>query len=308
MPGFAGSVELVGVCFDGSGRPQGQAAAPSRLRHAGLSLALPGADVGPDIVVSEPDPRRGVLAGFFNERALLEMVEAAYARVATALQAGRFPLLYGGDCSVLLGAVPALRDVCGTAGLLFVDGHEDATTMEESTTGEAANMEIALLLGMTGARAPEPLRSRLPALRPESIAMVGQRDANYRAELGVSSIADRVLLHEADELRGDAERIAADSAAHVSSEASGWWLHVDLDVLDGTAFRACGAASDELMLEGLTWTDVTALTRAALRAGGCRGWSIGVYNSDLDPDGRDAQQIVAYLADVVDDDGAVTAS
>jgi arginase len=53
---------------------------------------------------------------------------------------------------------------------------------------------------------------------------------------------------------------------------------------------------------------VTALTRAALRAGGCRGWSIGVYNSDLDPDGRDAQQIVAYLADVVADDGAVTAS
>jgi Arginase family len=106
----------------------------------------------PDIIVSEPNPGRGPKAGFVNERALLEMVEAAYARVHSALQDGRFPVLYGGDCSVLLGAVPAVRDTYGNAGLLFVDGHEDATTLEASTTGEAANMEIALLATICSAR------------------------------------------------------------------------------------------------------------------------------------------------------------
>jgi arginase len=96
-----------------------------------LAETLSGARLGVDIVVAEPDPKRGPLAGFLNERALLEMVEAVYARVRAAFQADRFPLLYGADCAVLLGAVPAVRDACGTAGLLFVDGHEDATTMEE---------------------------------------------------------------------------------------------------------------------------------------------------------------------------------
>ena len=295
---LAESLELVGVRFDGSGRALGQAEAPSRLREAGLSPALPGARVASDIVVSEPDPTRGRLAGFVNERALLEMVEATYARVRAALQAGRFPLTYGGDCSVLLGAVPALRDVCGSAALLFVDGHEDATTMEQSTTGEAANMEIALLLGMTGQHAPQPMRSRLPALRPDTIAMLGQRDANYRSEIGASSIADRVRLHGAEELRRDPEQVAAQAAAHVAGQASGWWLHVDLDVLDRKEFRACGAARDVSMPEGLTWAELTSATRTALQVDGCRGWSIGVYNADLDPDGRDAQRIVAYLADV----------
>ena len=43
---------------------------------------------------------------------------------------------------------------------MFVDGHEDATPMELSTSGEAANMEIALLLGLTGERALDQLENR----------------------------------------------------------------------------------------------------------------------------------------------------
>ncbi|HEX5302336.1 MAG TPA: arginase family protein [Streptosporangiaceae bacterium] len=294
-PDPVAGIDLIGVRFDGMGRSPGQAGAPQALRAAGLETALPAADLTSDIILPAPASARGP-AGFINEAALLVMVDTVCSRVGHSLRTGRFPLLYGADCAVLLGAIPALRDTAGRAGLLFIDAHEDATAMEQSDTGEAASMEIALLLGLTGTRAPEPLRNRLPALDRDTIVMLGQRDHLYRRQIGVPTIAGQVPLHPLEELRGDLAGIAADAAEHLVRQARGWWLHIDLDVLAGSEFPACDAATDPATPGGLTWTELVTVTTAALRAGGCRGCSIGVYNTNLDPGGHAATRIVPFAA------------
>ena len=152
-------VRLIGVPFDGMGREGGQARAPVALRAAGLEAAFSRRDVvsSPDLTLPEPRAERARESGILNELALVTMVPTLRAEVAASIAGDQFPIVYGADCSVLLAALPALQEAVGEAGLLFIDGHEDATPLDRSRVGEAANMEIAILLGLTGERLPEPL-------------------------------------------------------------------------------------------------------------------------------------------------------
>jgi arginase len=294
------SIELIGLPFDGMGRPGAQRRAPATLRAAGLRSALEGRDVvaGPDPELPPSRQERAPVSGLLNETALLAMIEALDARLRAALSAGRFPLVYGADCAVLFSTIPALRDAVGGAGLLCVDGHEDATPVELSDSGEAANMEVALLLGWTDSPLPETIRRRAGTLQPDAMALLGPRDAVFREPLGVPSIAGRVTLLTPDELRPNPAQWAHEAVARIAKHTDGWWLHVDLDVLAEGEFAARGAPGEPSMPGGLTWAELTDLVTAALRAGGCRGWSLVIYNPDLDPDGRAARRIVQLVRDV----------
>lgn len=294
------SVRLIGVPFDGMGRAPGQAGAPAALRAAGFEAAFAprGIVSSPDLPVPEARAERDRDSGLLNGAALLKMIPALRAALSKSLSAGEFPLVYGADCSVLLAALPALRDTAGEPGLLFVDGHEDATPMDRSPVGEAANMEISILLGLTGERLPPPLRTSFGALKAPALVMLGQRDDAWQRELGIGTIAGRVSLRSAEDVHRDPARVATEAVRQISAQAPSWWLHTDLDVLDLEEFSACGAPGETLLSGGLRWQELTEVVRTALRAGGCRGWSLVIYNPDLDPDRSQARRIVQFVSAV----------
>ena len=96
--------------------------------------------------------------------------------------------------------------------------------MERSASGEAANMEVALLSGLTGQHAPEPLLSRVGLLRPEALAMLGMRDDSYRRQIEAATIAGRVRLIPATDLHADPAEVGRQAARQVASQAPGWWI------------------------------------------------------------------------------------
>jgi arginase len=282
------------------GRKPGQAGAPAALRAAGLEAALSSHEVvsKPDFTLPEARAERAPQSGLLNETALVKMVAALYVEVNASLSAGHFPLVYGADCSVLLAAVPALRDVFGEPGLIFVDGHEDATPIDRSPDGEAANMEVAILLGLTGERLMDPLSKAVNAIKPQTLAMLGPRDEPWRRELGVETIANHVLLRNSEEVAADPAGVTRSAVESISSHASSWWLHTDLDVLSERDFFARGAPGEISLSGGLTWQQLTEVIQTAFSVGGCRGWSLAIYNPDLDPDGSQAQRILQFVTAV----------
>jgi arginase len=158
-------VVLIGVPTNSSGTAEGVARAPGALRQRGLTAALAGrpgfTDAG-DLALAAPQARRGP-SGLLAEDALIVMIGQVRDAVRAAREGGRFPLLIGGDCPVILGALAALQAEAGEPGLLFVDGHEDAWPPRSSPTGEAADCELGLALRLFDGDLAPGLRAVLRA-------------------------------------------------------------------------------------------------------------------------------------------------
>ncbi|WP_369257197.1 arginase family protein [Geodermatophilus amargosae] len=298
-------VELVGVPFDGYGRPGNQALAVGALRRAGLAAALGSPARDTLLELPEPVAERGPAGGLLNEPALVSATDQLAARVAAAAAAGRFPVVHGGDCALLLGSVAGLRDAAGTAGLVVVDGHEDAVPLDVSEDGEAANTEIGLL-GLTGRLLTGPLARRRGVLDPAALAVLGPRDRDWRALSAVGSVRDAgvwlrdagVWLRDADEVTAAPRAAGREAAAHVAATAPRWWLHVDLDVLDPVVFPAQGLPGVPDDPGGLRPAELTELLLGALEVPGCAGWSVAVYDPEQDPGGSCAREVVRLAGQV----------
>jgi arginase len=283
--------DLIGVPYTSAAAPGGIATAIRVLREAGLGGGDGVSDAG-DLELLEGNGTRGPSA-LLNERALERLVAATREAVRRSLDSGRLPLLVGGDCPVLLGALAAARE----PGLLLVDGHEDAWPPERSRTGEASDSEVAIALGRVPGL-PASLDGLVPLLTPDAVAMLGPRDRRELDEAGVESLDGAVALFRDDVAvrAAGASTSARDATAALAAASSSFWLHVDLDVLRTSDFPA----ADYLQPGGLTWQELLEIATVALADPRCFGCSVVIYNPDLDPERTSARRIVRFLSELVD--------
>jgi len=277
-------MRVIGAPFNSSGLGNGVARAPAALRAAGLVSAVGGVDAG-DVAVGTLTPARDAGSGLLSVDALATTTAAVASAVSLSLSGGTSPLVVGGDCAVLLGALRG----AGSVGLVFVDGHEDAWPPALSTTGECADSELGIALGAHRSGLPASLTAALPSLDPAATAVLGPRDDDELAQYAVPRLEGLGLLSGFASLVRDPAGIAA-RAARIAAAAQRWWFHVDLDVLSTVALPAVDYPQDG----GLDWAQLEAVTAAALAVPGCVGASLCIYNPDLDPDGRHARRIVSY--------------
>jgi arginase len=285
-------MDLIGVPYTSAARPGGIATGIRVLREAGLADALGETQDAGDLDLLTGTGERGA-SGLLNEEALGRLVAATREAVARCLEAGRRPLLVGGDCPVILGALAACRDAGHSPGLLLVDGHEDAWPPGLSETGEASDSEVGIALGRVHGL-PAPLGDVTPLLDPEAVAMLGPRDRRELDEAGVERLDGTVAL-----LRDDAEVLAAGAEASAREALAilpaAFWLHVDLDVLSTADFPA----ADYLQPGGLAWRDLLEIAATALADTRCLGVSVVIYNPDLDPERTSAERVVRFVGELV---------
>jgi arginase len=287
------AIGLLGVPANSSGRNDGVARAPAALREAGIVEALRRrtdvTDYG-DVSLPDPSPERDVTTRLIDPDGLTTLVTRVRDAVASILSNGHQPLVLGGDCPLLLGCLAA-AEVDGRIRLLFVDGHEDAYLPEQSSTGEAADMELAFALGMADRSWSREFAAVCPHIEANDVRVLGPRDAETLRDEGVPSLADRLSFVSGPDLTGNP---AGQTRAAVSSLTHPWWFHLDLDVLSTEALPAI----DYPQNGGLAWEGLNEVTAQALGAEPA-GWDITIYNPDLDPTRTSARRIVEFVSSAI---------
>lgn len=170
--------------------PGGVERLPEALIDAGLPAAV-GARVATRIASGPYDPRRDPATGLRNPSALRDYAHRLADATAGVLDSGEFPLVLGGDCSILLGNMLALRRK-GRYGLLFIDGHADFYQPAAEPNGEAASMDLALVTG----RGPDllaDLDGRGPLVRDDDVVQFARRDASEAEAAGSQRIEDTAI-------------------------------------------------------------------------------------------------------------------
>ncbi len=205
---------------------------------------------------------------------------------------GKIPFVLGGDCSILIATAVAMK-TRGNYGLIFLDAHADFYEPEKSTTGEVADMDLAIVTG----RGPDVL-SDINNLRPyvddENVIHVGQRDQGETVYYGSQDIRDTTVnCFSLTDIRrkGLCQTVQKICDCVKNMNVQGFWLHLDTDVLSDDI----NPAVDYRLPDGLYFHEMEYIIQNILKCSSLVGVNVTIFNPRLDENQVISGQIVKCL-------------
>ena len=272
-------------------RPTGVELLPKTLRQAGLVEKLDAEYCGEITPSTEYDGSRDTTTNLLNPKAIRDYSIILANSIELLLQDNKFPIVIGGDCSILIGNVLALRRL-GRYGLFFIDGHSDFYLPQESPTGEVADMDLAIVAG-NGPDILTDIDHLKPLVMEQDIVVLGYRDAEQSAKYGCQDIKKTTMM-KAIEL-DDVRRLGFQNAANLGiatllkNELAGFWIHLDADVLNDSIMPAV----DYRLPDGISFAELSNLLKLLLLSKKAMGISLTIFNPTLDKDGTITRNFLA---------------
>ena len=286
---------VIGVPIDSVGRSGGTELAPAALREAGLVERLGIADRG-DVDVRIRGEERDPETGIVGSPDVLRMTVTMRSAIRSMLSSGQRPLVLGGCCSLVPGAMAGVRDATGSVGIANVDGHVDVYDGRTSPTGEGADMPLSVAFGRGPAAWVEAAGGA--SATPAEGVVLGARDPEEAVDIAglLDGELAGLLVLSPDDLRAQGlGEAGADAAKGLQTEAERFWIHFDVDVLDEQAMPA----TDYLMPGGLEWDEVGEVLAPLCASPAAAGLSIGCLNPEKDPGGKLTQRTADLLVELL---------
>ena len=272
------------------GREPGVRGLASALREQALVYRL-GAEDGGGLTPPPYSPEVEPTTGTRNGEAIREFSSDLAGRVGAIVRSGKGPLVLGGDCSILLGSMLALKKI-GRFGLVFVDGHLDFRHPGNSARlGAVAGEDLALVTGRGSERLTD-FGGLRPLVREEDVVALGEREAYpgwrdiHDTEITVWDLPRLGELGFAGAAGRAVEKLRANGV-------EGFWVHLDADVLDDALMPAV----DSRQPGGMAYAELMDLLRPLLRSGLAVGMEITIFDPELDSTGEIAEAFTAAVVE-----------
>jgi arginase len=229
---MAAVVGLIGAPTDIGAGTRGASMGPEALRVAGLQAVLEaqGLEVRDLGNLNGPgNPNSPSHEGYRHLKEVVAWNQLVHDAVHAELQAGRLPVLLGGDHSLAVGSISAVARHCRERRkplrILWLDAHADFNTNVLTPSGNLHGMPVACLCG-NGPRALIEIGGEVPAINPGMIRQIGIRSVDQ---------GEKRLVHEVGLEVFDMRYIDEHSMRVTLEEAlggmdSGTHLHVSFDV------------------------------------------------------------------------------
>ncbi len=227
-------IDVIGVPIDLGADRRGVDMGPSAIRYAHLQKKLEdlGYTVQDEGNVEVPIAE---MCSITNPKlkyidCIIPMSRRVAGAVATSMQAGRFPLVLGGDHSLSIGSVRgAARNK--KIGVIWIDAHADFNTAETTPSGNIHGMSLAILTGQGDKSLVQLWDEPIPVIDPEKIAIIGARDLDTGEKINLQNAGAMVMGMEQIDRYGMVS-VVEKAIEHVSRDVDGIWLSLDLDALD----------------------------------------------------------------------------
>jgi len=227
-------IDIIGVPIDLGADRRGVDMGPSAIRYSHLQKKLEemGYTVQDEGNVEVPiaemckitDPRLKYID------CIVPVSRRVAGAVSTSMQAGRFPLVIGGDHSLSIGSVRgAARHK--KIGVIWIDAHADFNTGETTPSGNIHGMSLAALTGMGDKGLTQLWDEPTPVINPARAAVIGARDLDAGEKANLKKAGVLVMGMEHIDRYGMVN-VVERAIAQVSQDVDGIYLSLDLDALD----------------------------------------------------------------------------
>jgi arginase len=227
-------IDVIGVPIDLGADRRGVDMGPSAIRYAHLQNKLEGLgyEVQDEGNVEVPIAE---MCSITNPRlkyidCIVPMARRVAGAVATSVQAGRFPLVLGGDHSLSIGSVRgAARH--RKLGVIWIDAHADFNSAETTPSGNIHGMSLAVLAGIGDETLIQLWDEQVPVIDPKRMVVIGARDLDAGEKINLLEAGVAVMGMEQIDRYGMVTLVER-AIERVSRDVDGIYLSLDLDALD----------------------------------------------------------------------------